>query len=64
MSKVVPIHEKVSFKLQGEFLNVWNHPVFGSTPGSFGSNVQSTGFAQGSVTNNPRWIELRANIDF
>jgi hypothetical protein len=64
ISKAVPIREGINFKLQSEFLNVWNHPVFGSTPYSFGSNVQSTQFAQGSVTNNPRWIELRANIEF
>jgi hypothetical protein len=64
VSKAVPLHDKVNFKLQGEFLNVWNHPVFGSTPSSFGSSVQSTQFAQGTVTNNPRWIELRANIEF
>jgi len=66
LSKVFPIREKINFKLQSEFLNVWNHPVFGSTPSSFGngSNVQSSSFAIGSVTNNPRWIEIRANVEF
>lgn len=64
LSKAVPIRESLNFKLQGEFLNVWNHPVFGSTPNSFGSGVQSSSFATASVTNNPRWIELRANIEF
>lgn len=64
LSKTIPIRESINFKLQSEFLNVWNHPVFGSTPYSFGSSVQSSQFAQGSVTNNPRWIELRANIEF
>jgi hypothetical protein len=71
LSKPVPIREGIDFKLQSEFLNVWNHPVFGSTPASFGgtgwqysNGVQSTNFAQGYVTNNPRWIELRGNISF
>jgi len=64
LSKSVALHEGVRFRLQSEFLNVWNHPVFGSTPASFGSNVQSTGFGLGTVTNSPRHIELRANIEF
>jgi hypothetical protein len=64
LSKSVALHEGVRFRLQSEFLNVWNHPIFGSTPSSFGSSVQSTGFGLGSVTNTPRHIELRANIEF
>ena len=71
VSKSFPVHERVQVKLQSEFLNVWNHPVFGSTPGSFGgpagtfaSSVQSTNFANSRVTNHPRWIELRGNIEF
>ena len=64
VSKNFPIHDKVQVRLQGEFLNVWNHPVFGSTPVSFGSSVQSSSFGIGTVTNNPRWIELRGNIEF
>lgn len=64
LSKSVAIHDGLKFKLQSEMLNVWNHPVFGSTPYSFGSSVQPTQFAQGTVTNTPRMIELRANIEF
>lgn len=69
VSKTVPIHEQFRFRLQGEFLNVWNHPVFGSTPNSFNANIQSSGFGRGSVTNNlsggfGRIIELRGNFEF
>lgn len=64
VSKSFPVHERVQVKLQSEFLNIWNHPVFGSTPNSFGSSVQSTNFANSGVTNHPRWIELRGNIEF
>jgi hypothetical protein len=37
-TKAVPIHENLNFRLQAEFLNVWNHPVFGNLP-SFGNSV-------------------------
>lgn len=68
VSKSIPIYKQFNFRLQGEFLNVWNHPVFGNTTGSFNSSVQSTGFGQGNVTNEGlgfgRIIELRGNIEF
>ena len=68
VSKSIPIHEQFRFRLQGEFLNVWNHPIFGSTPGSFNSNIRSTGFGRGGVTNEGRGfgriIELRGNFEF
>lgn len=69
VSKSIPIYERFKFRFQGEFLNVWNHPVFGSTPGSFNSSIQSTGFGRGGVTNNlaggfGRIIELRGNLEF
>lgn len=67
VSKAMTIHEQLRFLLQGEFLNVWNHTVFGSTAGSFNNYVQSTGFGQGGVTNQGsfgRQIELRGNFEF
>ncbi|MFI5073090.1 MAG: hypothetical protein ACHP8A_19630 [Terriglobales bacterium] len=76
VSKAVPIHEAMRFRLQAEFLNVWNHPVFGSTPDSFNSSIQSTGFGRGGVTNQSngsgvsqtpgfgRIIEIRGNFEF
>jgi hypothetical protein len=80
ISKSVPIRESLIFKLQGEFLNVWNHPVFGnppaygSTPGFFDLNdypygsqtagVQDYGFGISGVTNTARVIELRGNFEF
>ncbi|MDE1155497.1 MAG: TonB-dependent receptor [Acidobacteriaceae bacterium] len=64
VSKAFPIRDTIQFRLQGEFLNAWNHPVFGSTRGSFDSGVQDPAFATGSVTNTPRVIEIRANLEF
>lgn len=71
LSKTFPIRESLKFRFQSEFLNIWNHPVFGSAPYSFGNvsqtfqnSVQSSSFGTGSVTNMPRVIELRANIEF
>jgi hypothetical protein len=64
LSKAFPIFRDIRFKLQAEATNAWNHPVFGSTSGSMRSNVQNSGFATAGVTNAPRVIEFRANIDF
>jgi hypothetical protein len=72
VTKVLPIKERLSFNLQAEFINVWNHPVFGNTPvgsslnaiSTATSNVQKTGFSRVGVTNSPRAIELRANFIF
>jgi hypothetical protein len=65
LTKVVPIREALSFNLQGEFINVWNHPVFGNTFNSLSSSsVQNTSFMRAPVTNSPRAIELRANFIF
>lgn len=45
-----------------------DHPVFGSTPGSFNGGIQSSGFGRGGVTNTlngfGRIIELRGNFEF
>jgi hypothetical protein len=75
VSKSIPIHNEIMFRLQSEFLNVWNHPTFaansgGQTPAFYQSNtsVQNSSFGQGYVTNEAngfgRIIELRANIQF
>ena len=75
VSKSIPIHNEFKFRLQSEFLNVWNHPVFaanygGNSPAFYQSNtsVQSSSFGQGYVTNEGlgfgRIIELRGNIEF
>ena len=65
ISKTVPIRENLRFSFQGEFLNVWNHPVWNSPTGN-NVNIQSTGFGHATVITNPgsRQIELRANIEF
>ncbi len=74
LTKAVPIHEAIRFRLQASFINVWNHPVFGdgTGAGSFDAGVQDYGFGQGTPTNENsgetpgfgRIIELRGNIDF
>jgi hypothetical protein len=75
VSKSIPIHNEIAFRLQSEFLNVWNHPVFatnygGNSPAFYQGNtsIQSSSFGQGGVTNEGlgfgRIIELRGNIQF
>jgi len=75
LSKSIPIHNEIAFRLQSEFLNVWNHPTFvantgGNTPAFYQSNtsIQNSSFGQGYVTNQSlgfgRIIELRGNIQF
>ena len=72
ITKVVPIGEKVRFNLQGEFLNVFNHPNW-SNPGGNNNptaaalSIQNAGFGTTTAVSNingPRFIELRANITF
>jgi hypothetical protein len=71
LSKSIRITEKVRFSLQAEFLNVFNHPVFGwGNNSGFNSRnaVESSTFGTGyELTTNgagPRKLELRANIQF
>ncbi|HWG60056.1 MAG TPA: carboxypeptidase-like regulatory domain-containing protein [Candidatus Acidoferrales bacterium] len=75
ISKTIPIRENLRFTFQGEFLNVFNHPNFGSSPtnpandvNGFNLNsttVQSPGFGTvGGPTTGQRAIELRANLEF
>lgn len=68
VTKRLSITERIRFVFQAEFLNVFNHPVFAansSVAGSpFSPSVQGFGFGTGTVANNSRAIELRANIEF
>ena len=63
ITKMVPIGEKVRFNLQGEFLNVFNHPNWSNPT----TSIQSASFGTtGTVSNinGARVVELRANITF
>jgi hypothetical protein len=61
VTKTVPIRENLRFSLQGEFLNIFNHPNFGPPD----SGVQDTGFGTSfGPINGSRAIELRANLEF
>jgi hypothetical protein len=74
VTKAIPIHEAIRFRLQASFLNAWNHPVFGDFNGNgfVNGGIQNYGFGLGGVSNESsgetpgfgRVIELRANIDF
>jgi hypothetical protein len=70
VTKTVPIRREMNFRIQAEFLNAFNHPVFGnsssqtSAAGSINSSVQSNSFGLGGISNSSRLIELRANVDF
>jgi len=62
LSKVVPLGERFKFSLQGEFLNVFNHPNFANPNARISSS--NFGHSGPSNFNNPRVVELRANISF
>ena len=61
INKSTPIRESMRMTIQGEFLNVFNHPTFSLSS----LNVQSLTFGQatGGPTS-PRNIELRMNFEF
>ena len=60
LSKLIPIREAVALNLQAEFINVWNHPTWGTPSGS----LTSTSFGTSSIYTGARQIELRGNITF
>ncbi len=60
LSKLIPIKENIAVNLQAEFINVWNHPTWGTPSGA----LQSTSFGTSSITGSARQIELRGNITF
>ncbi|MGH9453125.1 MAG: hypothetical protein ACRD2O_04055 [Terriglobia bacterium] len=63
LTKVLPITERIRFVLQGEALNVFNHPEWANPGGDItaGSNFGQSGL--GGLTG-PRQLEIRARIDF
>jgi hypothetical protein len=61
LTKVIPVHEHMNFQLQGEFLNVFNHPAFVGMD----TGVQDYTFGTTSQTANlPRNVEVRGNFQF
>jgi hypothetical protein len=60
LSKLIPIKENVAVNLQAEFINVWNHPTWGTPSGV----LQNTTFGTSSISTAARTIELRGNITF
>ncbi|MGH9404439.1 MAG: hypothetical protein ACRD3D_01225 [Terriglobia bacterium] len=61
ISKRIPIHESFALTLQGEFLNAFNHPNWGSGD----TGIQDFGFGTtGGPANGPRVIQIRANLNF
>ena len=77
ISKNLAITERIKFKFQANFLNVFNHPVFGNTGGST-MNVVGSGFGvvNGTIGTNTvgtqtvsggtsaRQIQIRGQIQF
>jgi hypothetical protein len=64
VNKTISIRESIRMTLQGEFLNLFNHPTFSLGP-TTAVNVQSTAFGQSTVSPAlARRIELRANLEF
>lgn len=75
LTKRFPIHEAMNFNLQGSFINVWNHPAWGSSglgggyaagyPSSFDNGIQDYSFGEESGPSNAaRVIEMRGNFVF
>jgi hypothetical protein len=61
LTKDIPIHGKMNFSLQGEFLNAFNHTEWTGMD----TGVQDTTFGTTSSTvNNPRNIQLRGTFNF
>jgi len=60
LTKLIPIKEGTALTLQSEFINVWNHPTWGTPNGT----IQSSNFGTSSIATGARQIELRANITF
>jgi hypothetical protein len=64
--KTFKINERMGFKLEANFFNIWNHPNF-QTPvnnpvsGNFG---QSTATFDNQQTGGPRITQLAARFDF
>jgi hypothetical protein len=61
LTKLFPIHDQINFTLQGEFLNVFNHPAWvgmdtGVQDATFGTTNQNA--------NQPRQIEVRGILHF
>jgi len=73
ISKLIPIKERYALSLQGEFINVWNHPTWAAPSGTSPLSIQSTSFATSGVVTGTgglqtptgaRQIELRGNFTF
>jgi hypothetical protein len=62
ISKLIPIKERYALSLQGEFINVWNHPTWGAP--SSPQSIQSTSFGTSAIATGARQIELRGNFTF
>lgn len=61
VNKTIPIFREYNLKIEGVFLNAFNHVAWTGQNGA----VQSTTFATTNGTaNSPRNIELRANFEF
>ncbi len=61
LTKVIPIHKGISFTLQGEFLNAFNHPAWTGMD----TGLQDTTFGTTNETvNQPRNVEVRGTLRF
>jgi hypothetical protein len=61
VNKLIPIHERLNFTLQGEFFNVFNHVAWAGMD----TGVQDYTFGTtNGAANGPRNIELRGNFTF
>jgi hypothetical protein len=65
LTKDTAITERYRFIFQAQFLNAFNHPVFGTGTIPVSANTRSSGWATSTgQSNSPRTIEFRAKVAF
>jgi hypothetical protein len=65
LMKETAVTERYRITFYGQFLNAFNHPVFGTGTAPVGGNVRSSGWATTSAASNaPRVIEFRLRFSF
>jgi len=65
LTKETAITERSRFTFQAQFLNAFNHPLFGLGTNPISANVRSSGWATTTgASNNARVIEFRVKVSF
>ncbi len=69
LNKTIPIYERLSMKIDAEFINAFNHPNWG-VPGVHGNspadymNITGYQFTGATEVSSPRSVQFRLELDF